>query len=89
MRALFTIALARVKLVLYLFTMKCLNPDCQFTEVVSRGLCSGCYQAAARLVRAGHSTWKALEVSGRANPVTGATRNKRARWFLEKEGVGK
>ena len=41
------------------------------TLLVVRGLCKPCYQALARLVKSGETTWKALERCKRCAPAKG------------------
>lgn len=45
--------------------MKCLNPNCKRKEK-SRGLCTTCYDIAAKLVKAGRTTWEKLEGENKA-----------------------
>lgn len=40
---------------------KCVTPTCLSKTIIARGLCSGCYQAASRLVREHRKTWAELE----------------------------
>ena len=41
----------------------CLMPGCD-SEAEIRGICKSCYQASARLVRQGETTWEILEERG-------------------------
>jgi hypothetical protein len=64
---------------------RCLVPDCPRTEV-RRGLCHPCAAEAGALVRAGLTSWEALEAEGKARPL-GDDRPKgdlphRKSWFL-------
>lgn len=43
----------------------CLKPGCK-RKVKSRGLCLACYKAAAKLIKAGGTTWEKLEKAGRS-----------------------
>lgn len=65
--------------------MKCLRPDCK-KDIYARGLCFLDYQSAARLVRKGKTTWRALERSGKATVrnVRGNKQNASAKWLLSK-----
>ncbi len=46
----------------------CVFPPCE-RGVHARGLCKSCYQAAAKLVRDGKTTWEKLETSGKCKPA--------------------
>jgi hypothetical protein len=59
---------------------RCINPDCD-GGVLSRGLCSACYQAAAYAVATGKTSWKALERAGKCLP---RQRNRKRDWLLAK-----
>lgn len=58
---------------------KCLRPDCVRVAEV-RGLCTYCYQSAARAVRRGKTTWEKLQAAGK---ITESSRGRNERWFLE------
>lgn len=47
----------------------CLMPECTDANVKLRGLCTGCYQSASRLIRMGKTTWQELEERGQALPA--------------------
>jgi hypothetical protein len=53
---------------------RCLIADCE-REALHHGLCRGCYQAAARRVRAGQETWAGLEAKGLASPNSSKPRS--------------
>jgi hypothetical protein len=48
---------------------------------IRRGLCSGCYHAACRLVRDEKTTWRSLESFGKCKPLA-TNQNEREKWFF-------
>lgn len=59
---------------------KCLKPNCG-RESKSRGLCLKDYKAAAKLIKAGETTWEKLEKAGK---VAALVRASSKEWFIEK-----
>ncbi len=43
----------------------CITPGC-YLSIYARGLCFACYNAAARYVAEGKTTWAKLEVAGKS-----------------------
>ena len=58
----------------------CLNPACD-GEVYARGLCSGCYNTARRLVLQGRTTWEKLKAEGKSLKGPKST-SKTIQWLL-------
>ena len=59
----------------------CLFPDCN-KYVDARGLCANHYIRALTLVRAGRTTWPALEARGAAAPVRANKKRRVEDFFL-------
>ncbi len=63
---------------------RCLVPHCK-NKPKSRGLCRRDYGIAFRMIRAGETTWEALEKAGRALQQSGIRNSAAAkRFFLAK-----
>ena len=62
----------------------CKVPGCD-EEVSSRGVCSGHYQQAYRLVEKGKTTWAKLEKSGKVGSSNRIQTQKDKDWFLEEK----
>lgn len=45
----------------------CLSPGC-YWAAMSRGICTNCYRTLGRQVKAGKTTWAALEAAGLVLP---------------------
>lgn len=61
---------------------KCLNPHCNHTKVVRRGLCNACYQFVILQVRKGKLNMKQLETQGKVlGPKKKSLQAKNA-WFF-------
>jgi len=68
--------------------IKCLNPAC-VRPAEFRGLCHSCYEVAAKMVRAGQTTWERLVAIGRAHaPRLRVGQNPQPRKWLSGEETG-
>ena len=62
----------------------CIRPGCSKAQHL-RGLCISCYNAIAKAVSRGLTTWDALEKSGRINKTKNRKRSIVIKWAFGKD----